>query len=55
MIIDYDMIENIKMDISFKKKMVSWEGIEIPICDFNRLSKWKINELEVEAIIQEMR
>ena len=41
------------MDISFTKESVSWEGIEIPMRDFNKLRKWKISKMEMKAIIQE--
>ena len=41
------------MDISFTKESVSWEGIEIPMRDFNKLRKWNISKMEMKAIIQE--
>ena len=43
----------LKMDISFARKSVSWEGIEIPMRDFNKLKKWNISKMEMKAIIQE--
>ena len=41
------------MEISFIKNTVSWEGIEIPMRDFNKLRKLKISKMEMKAIIQE--
>ena len=38
------------MDISFEKKSVSWEGIEILMRDFNKLRKWNISKMEMNAI-----
>ena len=34
---------------------MTWEGISIPMRDFNRLSKWKLSKYKMQVIIQEMR
>ena len=40
------------MEISFDKKTVSWEGIDIPMRDFNKLRRYTLNKKEFKAIIQ---
>ena len=55
MIVGRDLLLELKIDVSFNKKMVNWEGIEIPMRDFNRLRRWNLSKYEVKAIIQEMK
>jgi len=52
-VIGRDLMLELGMEISFVKKNVAWEGIEIPMRDFNRLKRWNISKLEMKAIIQE--
>ena len=52
-VIGRDLLIELRMELSFAKKTVAWEGIEIPMRDFNRLRKWNISRLEMNAIIQE--
>ena len=51
-ILGRDLLLDLKMNISFEKKMVSWEGIEIPMRDFNKLRRHNLNKMEFKAIIQ---
>ena len=53
MVIGRDLMLELGMEISFIKKTVSWEDIEIPMRDFNRLRKWNVSKMEMKAIIQE--
>ena len=52
-VIGRDLMLELKMNISFENKTVSWDGIEIPMRDFNKLRKWNISNIEMKAIIQE--
>ena len=52
-VIGRDLMLELKMDISFARKSVSWEGIEIPMRGFKKLKKWNISKMEMKAIIQE--
>jgi hypothetical protein len=38
-VIGRDLMIELGMELSFAKKTVAWEGIEIPMRDFNRLRK----------------
>ena len=53
-VIGRDLMLELGMEISFTKKTVAWEGIEILIRDFTRLRKWNISRMEMKAIIQEL-
>jgi hypothetical protein len=53
MVIGRDLMLELGMEFFFVKKTVSWESIEIPMRDFNRLRKWNISKMEMHAIIQE--
>ena len=55
MIVGRDLLLELKIDISFENKIVSWEGIDIPMRDFNRLRKWNISKYEVNTIIRESK
>ena len=55
MIIGRDMMIELKINLTFDKQKVIWEGIEIPMRDFNRLRRWNLSKYEVKAIIQEMK
>ena len=43
------------MDLSFNKKTIVWEGIEIPMRDFNKLRKYQLNKKELQAFISESK
>ena len=51
-ILGRDLLLDLKMEISFNKKTVSWEGIDIPMRDFNKLRRYTLNKKEFKAIIQ---
>ena len=44
LIIGRDLMNDLKLDILFSKSKVAWEGIEIPMIDFRKLSKYKLNK-----------
>ena len=52
-ILGRDVLLNLNMNISFEKRNISWEGIEIPMRDFGKLRKYKFNKMEFKALIQE--
>ena len=52
MILGRDLLIELKMNISFDRKIVTWEGIEIPMRDFNKLRKYNLNKKEFKKIIQ---
>ena len=52
MIIGRDLLENLGVIMDFKKSSVNWEGIEIPMRDFQRLKDLKMSHDEVNAIIK---
>ena len=41
MVIGRDIMSELGMDLSFNKKTMIWEGIEIPMRDFNKLRKYQ--------------
>ena len=43
LIIGRDLMNDLKLDILFSKSKVAWEGIEIPMIDFRKLRKYKLN------------
>jgi hypothetical protein len=51
-ILGRDLLIELRMNISFDKKRISWEGIDIPMRDFNSLRKYKLSGKEFKAIIQ---
>ena len=51
LIIGRDLMSDLELDILFSKKVVSWEGIEIPMVDFRQLSKYKLTQAEFKAFI----
>ena len=53
MILGRDIMLQLKMDVSFAQKSVSWEGISIPMRDYNRLRQYKLSKYELKAIIRE--
>ena len=53
MVIGRDIMYKLGMDISFEHKNISWEGIVIPMRDFNKLRKYKMSKLELKAFISE--
>ena len=54
-IIGRDLMQALKIDISFQNETICWEGIEIPMRDYHRLRKWNLSKHEMHTIIQEMR
>ncbi len=52
MIIGRDLLENLGVIMDFKKSSVNWEGIEIPMKDFQRLKDLKMSHDEVNAILK---
>ena len=54
MIIARDIMNQLEFEISFKNKVISWEGMDIPMRDFNRIKKWNLSKFKLKAIIQEM-
>ena len=55
MIIGRDLMFKLKIDIFFREGNVLWEGIKIPLRDYNKIAKWNISRLELNTIIQEMK
>ena len=51
LIIGRDLMDDLKLDILFSKSKVAWEGIEIPMIDFRKLRKYKLNKKEFKAFI----
>ena len=52
-ILGRDILLSLNINISFEKRNVPWEGIEILMRDFNKLRKYKFNKMEFKAFIQE--
>ena len=44
LILGRDLMDELKIDVLFSRKVINWEGIEIPICDFNRLQSHQISK-----------
>ena len=55
MVIGRDIMAELGMDLSFNKKTMIWEGIEIPMRDFNKLRKYQLNKKELQAFISESK
>ena len=55
MVIGRDIMSELGMDLSFNKKTMIWEGIEIPMRDFNKLRKYQLNKKELQAFISESK
>ena len=55
MVIGRDIMSELGMDLSFYKKTMIWEGIEIPMRDFNKLRKYQLNKRELQAFISESK
>ena len=53
MVIGRDILSSLGMDISFKEKSISWEGIAIPMRDFDTLRKYQLSKTELRAFISE--
>ena len=53
MVIGRDIMYKLGVDISFEHKTMSWEGIVIPMRDFNKLRKYNMSKLELKAFISE--
>ena len=53
MVLGRDLMYKLGMDISFENKNISWEGIIIPMRDFNKLKKYNMSKLELKAFISE--
>ena len=52
MIIGRDLLNKLGVILDFKKSVVNWEGIEIPMQDFQRLKDLKILYNEVNFILK---
>jgi len=52
MVIGRDLLDNLGVIMDFKKSSVNWEGIEIPMRDFQRLKDLKMSHDEVNAMIK---
>lgn len=52
MIIGRDLMVELGLIINFKDKKVSWEGIDMPMRDFNQLRKLNLSRREMRAVIQ---
>ena len=46
MILGRDLLMELKMNVSFNRKIVTWEETEIPMRDFNKLRKHNLNKKE---------
>ena len=55
MVIGRDIMTKLGMDLPFNKKPIVWEGIEIPMRDFNKLRKYQLSKFELEAFISEAK
>ena len=55
MVIGRDLMTTLNMDLLFSKKLVSWEGMEIPMRDFKSLSKHNYSRHELKAMVQTMQ
>ena len=55
MVIGRDIMTSIGMDLSFKNKTINWEGIEILMRDFNKLRKYQLSKLELQAFISKAK
>ena len=55
MVIGRDIMAELGIDLSFNKKTMIWEGIEIPMRDFNKLRKYQLNKKELQAFISESK
>ena len=51
MIIGRDILMTLGINFSFVNKTVEWEGISIPMRDFNKIKKYKLSKYEIKAII----
>ena len=54
-IIGRDILTELGISLSFKNKSVEWEGISIPMRDFNRIQRHRLSKYEFKAIIREMQ
>ena len=52
MVIGRDLMMSLGIDISFDKKKIIWEGTEIPMRDYQQLTKWKLSKKEFKMVIQ---
>ena len=52
MVIGRDLMESLGIDILFSKKVVTWEGNELPMRDFNNNRKMKFSAHEMNKIMQ---
>ena len=52
MVIGRDLLNDLGVILDFKKSLVNWEGIDIPMRDFQKLKDLKMSTDEVNAIIK---
>ena len=50
-IIGRDILIELGISLSFKNKSVKWEGISIPMRDFNRIQRHRLSKYEFKVII----
>ena len=55
MIIGRDICDAIGMDVRFSKSILEWEGIQIPMRDFNRLRQYNFSRKEFRMMIKEVK
>ena len=51
-VIGRDLMKELQLNILFDKNVITWEGIEIPMRDFNKLRRHKLSRNEMKLIIQ---
>ena len=52
MVIGRDLLDNLGVNLDFRKSVIDWEGIEIPMKDFQKLKDLDMSRDEVNAIIK---
>jgi len=52
MVIGRDLLDTLGVNLDFRKSVVDWEGIEVPMKDFQKLKELKMSRDEVNAIIK---
>ena len=51
-IIGRDLMKNLGMNISFGSNSIEWEGVSIPMKDFNQVNKWRRSKLDLNLMIK---
>ena len=55
MVIGRDLMTAIGMDMSFEKKVITWDQVEVSMRSFNHAKKMKYSAHEMNIIVQEMQ